>query len=715
MTTTGQQEPGVPRIGVSENSLPEMLHQETGQGSQDEESSWWNTRTKTRTLGPDNDNDMASLGKKWRSTTSEEIQRFRHVPVVGRLPWRTQYVFGTFLLLVSLLPLLWLASSTIRTPSGDDAQAMRQGLYVMESGVAAALRGQKVDTDVQKNTVARAMDAAKSSTSEAGGLGRDLFSLSDKTLTYYADAQQVVQAAKQVNAIINETIQQLSVPWRNAGQSGEWESVEAVNFAQLLADLQYLQNTSLMISQGKSDISTRFNTSRQNIEQSLRVFASSPSAAEENNITRSYRIVAAGFTKMSPLLNSIQGRAQAWNNLLGMSEIIAAKKSPFLVALDGAPVAGEADNGAASKARFIWLAGLMTILSVALLMYIAWKQQRWSLLHAQSANEELQMGIGHMGDQLKAVAGGDLSFKVHPANQYFSPISSGVNSTTKKLRHLLVRLKETAEATNLAMAQATDAAGILVEGSHASATDFASNVDSILEITTTVQSASDLSAQAQELAFQTMDRVEAGQTSVVEATSHVQQILEKSADAATKAERIHRSIQEIQSVAALHTEISGQTEVLAIQAALQATKAGEAGQGFRVVADALKTLAQKSIEGARRISSLVESVIADVSSLEDSLTDIAQKTEDGVHLGEVSMESSLLVRATLDKLKDSVQDIHASLHKEAEKAALLATHTSEGLAKAEVQKLNAQNAADALISVMERINEFDQSINRFKV
>lgn len=690
------------KVGVDDRSVPDTL---SPTDSADEQS-WWDSLTKT---SPRADRELPS---KWKSSSSEEIERFRHVPVMGRLPWRLQYITAIGILLVSLFVLLFTASRLLPQASPGQAKDVYAGLIALDEGVLKALKGQPVDTAAQKSALAKASAQASVSSRSVSQKWKEISALSKDLESYQTNAKEVVVASNQIYAISTETLTQVTEAWRRAGNTGEWESVDAVNFAQVISDMQYIQNSAQMISQGRGDISARLSTSRQNIEQSLRIYASSPAALQQSNIRQAYTVVAAGFAKMRPYLDVVMGRATGWNNLLGMSEIVSTQKNELIKEIaSSAPTTSTASG----VKKTLWLSGVFVISSLFLILVVGWKQQKWQVLHARSSYEELQVGVDHISRQLNIVSSGDLSGKIRATSEYFQPMADAINSTIQKLKMLLGGIKSTAIDASSTMSTVSEKAGALIESSNDAVSSFESNVNAILKMASAVQNIADLADESQQSSSDVIERVTAGKSATEKATECMHEVYEKSEEAASRVQRVKRSSESIQQVSALQSEISSQIDILAIQAALQATKAGESGQGFRVVADALKSLAQKSSDGSRRVSSLVEASIGDLVSLDAILVKILEQAQNGAKLSDMSMENALLVSSTLDQLDSSILTIKTISSDEIENANLLSENLSLGMEKAEEQKRSVEEAAGSLLDVVSVIQELDESVSKFKI
>lgn len=693
---TDKAQPTVPPIGVPEQSMPDV----GSAAASGENASWWTSQGRT-IPGPAQE---VPVPHKWRSNTSEEIDRFKPVPVVGRLPWRWQYVTFSVLLLLSLLSLLSTASSLLSTPAAGGRGP--QYVAVIDEAFHNGLAGKPVNVPAQTEALAGLDKELTGPSKQAwGGIKEIVVQLPQ----FQAEAKVVVPAAQQVHTIASNTRTAIQTPWRASGQAGEWASTDAVNFAQALAEWQYIEDISQRVAQGKSDIPNRLSEARQNIDQSLRVFAASEEAKLNTNLTQSWRALASGFISMRQPLDTMIGRAPQWNNFLGAYEMFRTQKGTL------SQTGGVGGTGVPPNRNRLWLSGLFVVLSLVFLLWIGWKQQKWHILQSRLQFEQLHVGVEDMGRQLSEVADGNLRFKLQPTNAYFQPIADVVNGTVKRLRALVLNVQQTAQEATDAAQRATETTGMLVESSRAHIAEFSNNVDGILDLAHGMRDIADHSSETVELADITQQSMVVGQQAVEDTQEQVMFVREKSKESLARAHRLHRALGEVQSITSFLNEVSDQMVIVSIQAAIQATKAGEAGQGFRVVADALKTLSEKSSEGSRRVGSLVETTLLEIGAFEETMDSIIGATDEGSRLAEVSMESALLVRENLNQVKDSVEHIKSRSSHHAETSQLLSDRTSRGKTEVEEQNQRAQDAAEAVLGLIDSVRGLNQSTLKFKV
>lgn len=680
-----------PPVGVDPHTVPD----ESDPGN---ESTWWPTgHEKPRGRGPESSERKATL--------TEEMENFRHVPVVGRLPWNTQYLVATGFLIVSLLALLYFS---LGGPSAENRIPFASHFGVVVGQVQKAKAGEALP-DFYNNAV-QAADNTQTELPPTVQAEWRKIQPSLKTLPELsAGARQAQSSAKIIRDNLTTSINNAAPLWRQAGDGGEWSSVEAVNFAQVLSEIQFLQDVASRVALGSGNIPDRTATARQNVEQAFRVYAASPAASQNTPLSQAWRALAAGFAPSRAHLDALIGAKASWNGLYSIDQSLAQIQK--VLPLPSAPQTASKSSGGIIFAAFIM------VLSGLMLSWVGWKQQRWRVLEAQSSGEQLRGNIEEMGAQLRGLAKGDLtvhisSSKVDPV---LKPISQMINTTVRNLHTLTADVKKTAAKTAEAAQKATAATEQLVESAQHHLQFSSENSEDILQLSSAIQGLSDLSDEAKTLSTNATETLEVGKEALMLSHSCALVIKDETEQGELRAQRLQKSISEVLFVSTILSEVSDQIQVLAIQAAIQATRAGDAGQGFRVVADGLKLLAERSTESANRVASLVEATVHDIKAMEEIFGMVSKKADEASQSSEISSESLLIAAQNFEQLGHLVLSMKDTTNRQKQSAERLNDVTLSNMEKVEQTTERAKTAAQAVSILVQETSLLDQSTHKFKV
>lgn len=679
-----------PPVGVDPHTVPD----EADPGN---ESTWWATgHEKPRGRGPESSERKATL--------TEEMENFRPVPVVGRLPWNTQYLVAAGLLIASLLALLYFS---LGGPPAQSRISFASHFGVVSSQVQKAKSGEALP-DFYPSAVQAADNSHTELSPSVQAEWRKILPSLKSVPDLASNAKQAQVSAKIIRDNLTPSINAAAPLWRQAGESGEWSSVEAVNFAQVLSEIQFLQDVAARVAQGEGSIPERTATARQNVEQAFRVYAASPAASQNTPLSQAWRALAAGFAPSRAHLDALVGAKTPWNNLQNIDQSLSQIQK--VLPLPSAPVATKSSSG-------IVLAAILMVLSGLMLSWVGWKQQRWRVLEAKSSGEQLRGDIEEMGAQLKGLAKGDLtvhisSSKVDPV---LKPISQMINTTVRNLHTLTAEVKKTADKTAAAAQKATSATEQLVESAQHHLQFSSENGEDILQLSSTIQGLSDLSDEAKTLSTNATETLEVGKEALMLAHSCALGIKDETEQGELRAQRLQKSISEVLFVSTILSEVSDQIQVLAIQAAIQATRAGDAGQGFRVVADGLKLLAERSTESANRVASLVEATVHDIKAMEEIFGVVSKKADEASQSSEISSESLLMAAQNFEQLEQLVLSMKATTNKQKQSAERLNEVTLSNMEQVEQTSERAKTAAQAVAVLVQETSLLDQSTHKFKV
>lgn len=251
-------------------------------------------------------------------------------------------------------------------------------------------------------------------------------------------------------------------------------------------------------------------------------------------------------------------------------------------------------------------------------------------------------------DEMGSLAEGDLTVKATVTEDMTGAIADSINFAVEQLRTLVATINDTSVQV-AASAQETQATAMhLADAAEHQAQEINSATDRINEIATSINQVSRNSADSAEVARRSVQIATNGAGVVRQTIAGMDSIRDQIQETSKRIKRLGESSQEIGSIVELINDISEQTNILALNAAIQAASAGEAGRGFAVVADEVQRLAERSSNATKRIESLVQTIQADtneaVSSMEQTTSEVvagARLAEDaGTALGEIEKVSS---------------------------------------------------------------------------
>ncbi len=302
-----------------------------------------------------------------------------------------------------------------------------------------------------------------------------------------------------------------------------------------------------------------------------------------------------------------------------------------------------------------WLAVVFGVLTVTLLLLI-FKQyledSRQQAQRAEATNRQNQDAILRLMNELSDLADGDLTIRATVSEDITGAIADSVNYTTEELRKLVTGITRASEKMGLATGNADTVSQSLLAAAQKQAKEIRDAEESVQLMAKSIQEVDASVSKATEVGRRTLVATEQGAQAVRNSIAGMDGIREQIQETAKRIKRLGESSQEIGEIVDLISDITEQTNVLALNAAIQAASAGEAGRGFSVVAEEVQRLAERSGEATKQIGALVKTIQSDtydaVAAMEKSTLGVVEgaKLSDvaGQSLKEIEQVSNELAR-----------------------------------------------------------------------
>lgn len=366
----------------------------------------------------------------------------------------------------------------------------------------------------------------------------------------------------------------------------------------------------------------------------------------------------------------------------------------------------------------VWwgLIGAVGAVAFALLLVASLvRDQRRRFVESTSLNQRNQEAIMRLLDEMGALAEGDLTVKTTVTEEITGAIADSVNYAIDELRTLVTTINETSEQVSTSAQESQTTARHLADAAEQQAQQINTATGAINEIASSLDHVSKNSAESADVAERSVQIASRGAEVVRETISGMDSIRDQIQETSKRIKRLGESSQEIGSIVELINDIAEQTNILALNAAIQAASAGEAGRGFAVVADEVQRLAERSTSATKRIETLVQTIQSDtneaVNSMEQTTAEVvagARKAEDaGSALGDierVSHDLSALIQNISSAARQqsaAATDISQSMNAIRE----ITSQTSQG----------ASRTADSIGTLAQLASDLRRSVAHFKL
>ena len=317
--------------------------------------------------------------------------------------------------------------------------------------------------------------------------------------------------------------------------------------------------------------------------------------------------------------------------------------------------------------------GLLLLLSLLLMVKAYVDDSRRRAEEAARTNSQNQSAILRLMNEMGDLADGDLTVRATVTEDVTGAIADSLNYTTEEFRKLVSRIIDAVEQMGLATKNAENISRGLLDATQKQAREIKTAGESVELMTKSIKEVDSSAVKSAEVARRTLVVTEQGAQAVRNTISGMDGIREQIQDTSKRIKRLGESSQEIGEIVDLISDITEQTNVLALNAAIQAASAGDAGRGFSVVAEEVQRLAERSGEATKQIGALVKTIQGDthdaVAAMEKSTLGVVE----GAKLSDMAGQSLREIERVSNELAALINSISTSTQVQTDMASEVAS------------------------------------------
>jgi twitching motility protein PilJ len=346
---------------------------------------------------------------------------------------------------------------------------------------------------------------------------------------------------------------------------------------------------------------------------------------------------------------------------------------------------------------------LMLAVIASLRMRKTVETQRQTVETQRKETDRNQQAILRLLDELSSLADGDLTVQATVTEDITGAIADSINYAVDALRGLVTTINQSAIQLDSATRQTQALSQHLAKASGAQSKQIASATESAGSMAASVEEVSGNAERAADVARHSVEVAHKGGDAVRRTIDGMNTIRETIQETSKRIKRLGESSQEIGNIVELINDIAEQTNILALNASIQASMAGDAGRGFAVVADEVQRLAERAAAATKQIEVLVRTIQTDtneaVVSMERSTTDVVG----GALLAENAGAALEEIEQVSNQIASLVQNISGSARQQTGAAQNIARNM-QVLKEISVQTAESTNATSAAIAKLAELS-----------
>lgn len=363
----------------------------------------------------------------------------------------------------------------------------------------------------------------------------------------------------------------------------------------------------------------------------------------------------------------------------------------------------------------IYILGAGVALTLIFFAKLLQQSSRNQALASKHEVDKTQKAIHKLLSDMRKIADGDLTVRTNVTHPTTGAIADAINYTIEELHTLVEQVNQATALVVKSSDQAQYVSSGLLNAAQQQSFRIEETTLAVVGMMESITEISDLATESARVAKQSLMTAEKGTTAVRESIAGMNEIRTHIQDTSKRIKRLGESSQEIGEIVALITDITDQTNVLALNVALQATAAGEAGHGFTVIAQEVQRLAERSAEASKQISELIVTIQGDtqdaIEAMERSTLGVAKGTKRSDAAGRALEE----IEEVSKQLAQLVANIFDITHTQTQTANTVVANMEEIL---HITRQNTQGTLQTTASIRQITgfaSELKASVSNFKV
>jgi len=433
-----------------------------------------------------------------------------------------------------------------------------------------------------------------------------------------------------------------------------------------------------------------------------------------------YKVFNDGFAKAVGTVGAAVGEHITDAAVTDLTKAFALNKQATLVLTAEVEKAAKDEAAHADRISKFALLGLavLGLLILFLIWFFGIRQVRdieKAVAALENDGQQNQIAVLNLLDEMGDLADGDLTVHAVVQENITGAIADSINYTIDSLRDLVTGINRASEQVNTATGQAQATSVKLLSAAEKQLIQITETTNAVTNMTRSILQVSSNASQASQVAQRSIQAATVGSQAVQNTIAGMNGIREQIQETSKRIKRLGESSQEIGEIVELISDITEQTNILALNAAIQAASAGEAGRGFTVVAEEVQRLAERSSEATKQIGAIVKTIQTDTNSAVAAMEKSTEGVVEGARLSDAAGKALTEIETVSNSLARLIQSISTATAAQTEEASTVTKNMQQ------IQEITSQTTqgtkltAESVGQLTKLAEELRASVAGFKL
>lgn len=335
------------------------------------------------------------------------------------------------------------------------------------------------------------------------------------------------------------------------------------------------------------------------------------------------------------------------------------------------------------------------------------------LVETKHQSSTVEESIMYLMNDLSTIAEGDLTVRARITEDITGAIADSINFTVSQLNSTIFGVNQSAEKVTEAASAVREKTDSVRESVINQASQIQTAADSVLSMTESISSVASSTEESAAVADESLQAVAEGREAVEAAINGMEQIRAQIQETSKRIKRLGEASQEVGEIVTLISDMTEQTNVLALNASIQAAAAGEAGRGFRAVATEVQRLAERSETALKRIVALIQTAQSETQNTIVAMERSTQQVVEGAQTTNRAGDALTKIEDVAAKLNKLMENIQQTTAAQTMDAGVISERIKEILKIAQTTATEMEEAASSIQGINTLADDLKSSVSMF--